>query len=76
MHPVLFSLDNIKAGVRNEGHGSCLCSCYVPISKVLDVSAPLQVALPARVYPICLRIVCENLKLTERDGEITIGYFR
>jgi hypothetical protein len=71
MHPVLLSLANIKAGVRMKATAHAfVLAAYLPIPKFLDVSAPVQAALAARIYHICLGIISQNLKPAERNGEL------
>ncbi|KIM88976.1 hypothetical protein PILCRDRAFT_61652 [Piloderma croceum F 1598] len=69
MHPVLFSLTNIKAGVQMKATANAFTlGAYLPIPKFLDVSPTVHAALVACVYHSCLDIICANLKTAERDG--------
>ncbi|KIM83716.1 hypothetical protein PILCRDRAFT_88067 [Piloderma croceum F 1598] len=69
MHPVLLSLANINAGVRMKATAQAFAlAAYLPIPKFLNVSAQLQATLAARVYHICLDIICANLKKAEEMG--------
>jgi hypothetical protein len=71
MHPLLLSIANIDAGVRMKAtsHAFALAA-YLPIPKFLDVSAPVQACLYARVLHICLSIVTSTLQVAEREGAI------
>jgi hypothetical protein len=71
MHPVPLSLANIKAGVQMKAtaHAFALAA-YLPIPKFLNVSPQVQATLTARVYHICLDIICASLKDAERDGHV------
>jgi len=55
--------------MKATSHAFALAS-YLPIPKFLDVSAPFQATLAARVYHICLDIICINLKAAEREGRM------
>ena len=69
MHPVLLSLANINAGIRMKATTQVFTlTAYLPIPKFLDVSTQLQATLAARVYHICLDIICTNLKKAEETG--------
>ena len=62
MHSVLLLLANISASVHMKAtsHAFSLMA-YLPIPKFLDVSAPIQAALTACVYHICVSIITQKL---------------
>ena len=69
MHPILLSLANIKVGVRMKATAHAfVLAAYLPILKFLNVSAPIQAALAACIYHICLGLICQNLKMAEQNS--------
>lgn len=71
MHPVLLSIANIEAGVRNKAssHSFALLA-YLPIPKFVDVSAHDQSILAARAYHHAMDIVTAPLKSAEKTGVV------
>ena len=76
MHPLLLSIANIDAGVQMKAtsHAFALAA-YLPIPKFLDISAPVQACLYARVLYICLSIATSTLWVAEREGAIMLDPF-
>ena len=69
MHPILLSLANIDTGVNMKATShSFALTAYLPIPKLVNVSAPVHVLLTACVYHICVDIITVNLKLAEAHG--------
>ena len=69
MHPVLLSIANIELSMHMKATSSSfVLTAYLPILKFINDTAPVQAALAAQVYHLCLNIVTENLQHATCDG--------